>query len=184
MKRRVGTKAIARLGLLATVAVALGYVEYLLPLTAIPGIKLGLSNAVLLYALFLMDAASAAILMILKVGLSGLLFGGASAMLYSLAGGVMSLTAMLLFRRIKGLGAVGVSVAGAFFHNAGQMALACFMVESRAILAYAPVLIVSAAVTGTLTGLAAEGCMRALKKHRRRAAEEPAQGIQSDGKEP
>lgn len=155
MNTRWNASAIAKLGLLTAVALVLGYVEHLLPITGIPGVKLGLANTVLLYALYLLDVPSAILLMILKVGLSGLLFGGVAAMLYSFAGGVFSLLVMLLARRMKGLSVVGVSVLGAAAHNVAQLAVACFVVETRAILAYLPVLLLSAAITGLLTGLVA-----------------------------
>lgn len=162
MNKRWGASAIAKLGLLTAVALVLGYIEHLLPVTGIPGVKLGLANTVLLYALYLLDVPSAILLMLLKVGLSGLLFGGAAAMLYSFAGGVVSLAVMILARKAKGLSIVGVSVLGATAHNAAQMAVACFVVETRAILAYLPVLLLAAAVTGVLTGIIARYVMRGL----------------------
>ena len=162
MNTRWNASIIAKLGLLTAVALVLGYVEHLLPITGIPGVKLGLANTVLLYALYLLDVPSAILLMILKVGLSGLLFGGVAAMLYSFAGGVVSLIVMLLARRMKGLSVVGVSVLGAAAHNVAQLAVACFVVETRAILAYLPVLLLSAAITGVLTGLVARYAFRAL----------------------
>ena len=162
MKSRWNASAIAKLGLLTAVALVLGYFEHLLPVTGIPGVKLGLANTVLLYALYLLDVPSAILLMFLKVGLSGLFFGGVAAMLYSLAGGVVSLIVMILARRMKGLSVVGVSVLGALAHNIGQMAVACFVVGTRAILAYLPVLLIAAAVTGTLTGVIARYTFRGL----------------------
>lgn len=162
MNKRWSASAIAKLGLLTAVALVLGYVEHLLPITGIPGVKLGLANTVLLYALYLMDVPSAILLMFLKVGLSGLLFGGVAAMLYSFAGGAFSLLVMILARRMKGLSVVGVSVLGAAAHNVAQMAVACFVVETRAILAYLPVLLVAAVVTGLLTGLIARYTFRGL----------------------
>lgn len=162
MNTRWNASAIAKLGLLTAVALVLGYVEHLLPITGIPGVKLGLANTVLLYALYLLDIPSAILLMILKVGLSGLLFGGVAAMLYSFAGGVVSLLVMILARRMKGLSVVGVSVLGAAAHNIAQLAVACFVVETRAILAYLPVLLLSAAITGVLTGLVARYTFRGL----------------------
>ena len=163
MNRRWSASVVAKLGLLTAVAIVLGYFEYLLPVTGIPGVKLGLANTVLLYALYLIDVPSAILLMFLKVGLSGLLFGGPAAMLYSLAGGVLSLIVMILARKSKGLSIVGVSVLGAVSHNIAQMAVACFVVETRAILAYLPILLVAAAVTGTLTGLIARYTFRGLR---------------------
>ena len=162
MNRRWGASAIAKLGLLTAVAIVLGYFEHLLPVTGIPGVKLGLANTVLLYALYLLDIPSAILLMFLKVGLSGLLYGGPAAMLYSFAGGVLSLAVMILARKSKGFSVVGVSVLGAVAHNAAQMLVACWIVESRAILAYLPVLLVAAALTGTLTGLIARYTFRGL----------------------
>ena len=163
MNRRWSASVVAKLGLLTAVAIVLGYFEYLLPVTGIPGVKLGLANTVLLYALYLIDVPSAILLMLLKVGLSGLLFGGPAAMLYSLAGGVLSLIVMILARKSKGLSIVGVSVLGAVSHNIAQMAVACFVVETRAILAYLPILLFAAAVTGTLTGLIARYTFRGLR---------------------
>ena len=163
MNRRWSASVVAKLGLLTAVAIVLGYFEYLLPVTGIPGVKLGLANTVLLYALYLIDVPSAILLMFLKVGLSGLLFGGPAAMLYSLAGGVLSLVVMILARKSKGLSIVGVSVLGAVSHNVAQMAVACFVVETRAILAYLPILLFAAAVTGTLTGLIARYTFRGLR---------------------
>ena len=162
MNRRWSASVVAKLGLLTAVAIVLGYFEYLLPVTGIPGVKLGLANTVLLYALYLIDVPSAILLMLLKVGLSGLLFGGPAAMLYSLAGGVLSLIVMILARKSKGLSIVGVSVLGAVSHNIAQMVVACFVVETRAILAYLPILLFAAAVTGTLTGLIARYTFRGL----------------------
>ena len=169
MNRRWDASAVAKLGLLTAVAIVLGYFEYLLPVTGIPGVKLGLANTVLLYALYLIDVPSAILLMFLKVGLSGLLFGGPAAMLYSFAGGALSLFIMILARKSKGLSVVGVSVLGAVSHNIAQMTVACFVVETRAILAYLPILLLAAAVTGTLTGLIARYSFKGLRPKRAEA---------------
>jgi heptaprenyl diphosphate synthase len=163
MKKAWSASTIAKLGLLTAVAIVLGYFEHLLPVSGIPGVKLGLANTVLLYALYLLDVPSAILLMFLKVGVSGLLFGGPAAMLYSFAGGVLSLVVMILARRLPGFSVVGVSVLGATAHNVGQMLIAIFIVETRAILAYLPILLIAAAVTGTLTGLIARYTFRGLR---------------------
>jgi heptaprenyl diphosphate synthase len=162
MNHRWNASAIAKLGLLTAVAIVLGYFEHLLPVTGIPGVKLGLANTVLLYALYLLDVPSVILLMFLKVGISGLLYGGPAAMLYSFAGGVLSVVVMILARKNRGLSVIGVSVLGAVAHNVAQMLIACFFIEMRAILAYLPVLLVAAALTGTLTGLIARYTFRGL----------------------
>ena len=159
-KQPMSAGTVARLGLLTAVALVLGYVEHLIPVTAIPGIKLGLANTVLLYALYLLDVPSAILLMILKVGLGGLFYGGFAAMLYSLAGGILSLFIMILVKKARGVSVVGVSVCGAAAHNIGQILIACFVVGIRAALAYLPVLLVAAAITGALTGIIAKYVFR------------------------
>lgn len=161
-----GIKKLARLALLTALMLVLGYVESLLPIAAgIPGVKIGLSNAVLLFALYLINEKSAALLMIMKVLLSGFLFAGLSAMLYALAGGAASLAVMIAIKRfIKDVSIIGVSVAGAVTHNIAQLAVAWAVLGQAAVLGYAPVLIACAVVAGVLTGFAAKGAETALRK--------------------
>ena len=104
---RPATQKIARFGLLTALALVLGLLDRAVPVSAIlggfvPGIKLGLANTVLLYAVYLMDWRSCILLMLTKVVLSGFLFGSLTAILYSLSGGVLSLLVMLLIRRYPG----------------------------------------------------------------------------------
>ena len=103
-RMNTSTQRVARFGLLTALALVLGLLDRAIPLTALlggaaPGIKLGLANTVLLYAVYLMDWPSAVLLMLTKVILSGFLFGSLTAILYSLSGGVLSLLVMLLVRK-------------------------------------------------------------------------------------
>ena len=148
----MNTKAIARYGLLTAMMLILGFLESRIPVAmAIPGVKLGLANAVLLYALYLMGGKSALILMVLKVVLSGLSFSGLSAMMYSAVGSALSLALMVLLKKIKGFSVLGVSVVGAAGHNVGQLAVACLITGSWAPMAQLPLLLVSAVLTGIAT---------------------------------
>lgn len=113
----MNTKArtVARFGLLAALSLVLGYLDRAVPLTwflsgAVPGIKLGLANTVLLYAVYLMDWRGCVLLMLTKVFLSGFMFGSMSAILYSLSGGMLSLAVMLLVRRNAKVGALVIGV--------------------------------------------------------------------------
>ena len=106
---------VARFGLLAALSLVLGYFDRAIPVTwflsgAVPGIKLGLANTVLLYAVYLMDWRSCILLMLTKVFLSGFLFGSLSALLYSLCGGALSLAVMLLVRRNARAGALVIAL--------------------------------------------------------------------------
>ena len=169
MNRRRNHQAVrwlTRMALLTAAAVVLGYIEHLIPMPgSIPGIKLGLANTVLLYAIYLLDVKSAFLLMVLKVGLSGLMYGGVSAMMFSFGGGLCSLVMMLLVKKLGGSGVsiIGVSVVGAVFHNVGQTAVAAFMVNTAALMGYVPFLLVAAVVTGVLTGIAGKYAIQGLR---------------------
>lgn len=107
---RPATQKIARFGLLTALALVLGLMDRAIPLSvilggALPGIKLGLANTVLLYAVYLMDWKSSVLLMLTKVLLSGLIYGSLSAIWFSLAGGVLSLLVMLMIRKKPARGA-------------------------------------------------------------------------------
>lgn len=115
---QTATQRIARFGLLTALALVLGLLDRAIPLTALlggaaPGIKLGLANTVLLYAVYLMDWHSAVFLMLTKVLLSGFLFGSLTAILYSLSGGILSLLVMLAIRKKPALGALAAGLAAA-----------------------------------------------------------------------
>ena len=117
-RNRFSTRNIVLCGLLTAMMLVLGFIESLLPVaTAVPGVKLGLSNGVLMFALYMLDAPTAFLLMLLKVVLSGLLFGGVSAMMYAMAGGVASMLVMILFKRFN-FSMLFVSMLGAVAHNA------------------------------------------------------------------
>ena len=160
------TRKLTRLALLTAAALVLGYLEALLPpiVPGVPGIKLGLANTTLLYAHYLLDAKSAWALAVMKVGLGALLYAGFGTALFSLAGAVLSLAAMLLVKRLGGenVSVLGVSVVGAAFHNVGQMLVFALVGSVRAALLYLPYLLAAAVVTGLLTGLAARYAIRAL----------------------
>ena len=153
-------------GLLLALMLVLGYVESLVPV-GIPGLKLGLSNGVLIFAVYMLDLPAAWILMGLKVLLSGLLFSGVSAMMYALAGGALSLALMSLLSRIRRLPPTAVSMAGGLAHNVGQVVMAMLVLHSpRAILGYMGLLMLVGLVCGALTGIAATAVMRHLRAGR------------------
>ncbi len=162
-------KDIARFGLLTAVALVLGYIESLIPLVpGVPGIKLGLANTVLLYAIYMMRAHHVVMLMIAKVLLSGFLFAGVSGMIYSFAGGILSVALMLLAKRKNGVSVVGVSVLGACAHNTGQLTVASAIVGTRAMLSFLPVLLLSALMAGLVTGIAAKHALPGIEREKRR----------------
>lgn len=156
------TKRLVLLAMLTAVAMILSYVESLLPSVGIPGVKMGLANIAVIFALFRFGWKEAAALSLVRVVLVSLLFGSVGAMLYSLAGAVLSLAVMALLRRIDRFSTVGISVAGGVAHNAGQILMAMLILQTRQLLGYLPVLAVSGIAGGVLTGLAAALLIRRI----------------------
>ena len=148
--------------MLTAVAMILSYVESLLPSVGIPGVKMGLANIAVIFALFRFGWKEAAALSLVRVVLVSLLFGSVGAMLYSLAGAVLSLAVMALLRRIDRFSTVGISVAGGVAHNAGQILMAMLILQTKQLLVYLPVLAVSGIAGGVLTGLAAALLIRRI----------------------
>lgn len=156
------TKRLVLLAMLIAVAMILSYVESLLPSVGIPGVKMGLANIAVIFALFRFGWKEAAALSLVRVVLVSLLFGSVGAMLYSLAGAVLSLAVMALLRRIDRFSTVGISVAGGVAHNAGQILMAMLILQTKQLLGYLPVLAVSGIAGGVLTGLAAALLIRRI----------------------
>ena len=130
------TKRLVLLAMLTAVAMILSYVESLLPSVGIPGVKMGLANIAVIFALFRFGWKEAAALSLVRVVLVSLLFGSVGAMLYSLAGAVLSLAVMALLRRIDRFSTVGISVAGGVAHNAGQILMAMLILQTKQLLGW------------------------------------------------
>lgn len=155
------TKKVATFGLLTAMALVLSYVDRLVSLDFIaPGIRLGLGNTVLLYAVYMMRTRDAILLMALKVTLSSLLFGF-TQFPYSLAGGVLSLIAMCCTYRMR-FSIITVSILGGVAHNVGQIVVAALMTTTALIITYLPILVVFGVIMGLATGLVAKYVLRAL----------------------
>lgn len=159
------TSRLTLLAVLLSLALILGYVESLIPIMpGVPGVKLGLSNIVLLISLYVLGVKETIILMFLKVLLSTALFGNVSVMLYSLAGGILSVAAMVIGKKLLKLSIIGTSVLGGVFHNVGQVALAAIVLHSPSLLKlYMPVLMLVGILTGVLTGIVAKLILKHLK---------------------
>ena len=147
---------VAYLGVFLGLALVCSYVESLIPFYfGIPGVKLGLTNIVIVLMLYCVGAKEAFTISVLRVVLASFLFGNMFSILYSLAGGILSFGVMYLLMRTKKLGLLPISICGGLFHNIGQLAVAAFVVENYRIVYYLPVLLIAGAVTGLLIGIAA-----------------------------
>lgn len=150
-------KNIAFYGMMIALALVFSYLESFIPINAlipIPGVKLGLSNIVVLFALYTMKPIDAFVISIIRIFIAGLLFGNPMTIAYSIVGGMLSLFVMWLLKKTK-LSIVGVSMVGGICHNMGQLIVAVVLTETVRIAYYLPVLLISGMVTGLLMGIVA-----------------------------
>ena len=166
---RFSTKAITTCAVLAALALALSYLESFFPpllLLPLPGVKLGLANIVTVYALYALGASSALAILVVRCLLGSLFAGNASALLFSLLGGLAAMLVMIALHALPRLSVYGVSVGGAAAHNCGQVAAAMLTLGSAAPLAYLPFLLVVSVFAGALTGFVAALLFRAMRHAR------------------
>lgn len=163
---KLTTKKLALCAVLTALALGLSTLESLFPvsvLVPLPGIKLGLANIVTVFALYRLGDISALTILIARCLLGAMFAGNASALLFSLMGGVLAMLTMIVLRRVRGLSVYGVSIAGAAAHNIGQICAAMVVLGGTAVLGYLPVLLGVSLITGTLTGFVASLMFRAMR---------------------
>ena len=159
------TKRVAFLGMCIALSMILSYFESLIPpLVAVPGIKVGLPNLVMVFMLYKIGWKETAIVSILRVILVGILFGTPLSMIYSLAGATLSLIGMILLKKTNLFAPVTVSVVGGILHNVGQIVTACIVMSTSQIAYYLPVLLISGTVAGIIIGYVAALILKRLEK--------------------
>ena len=142
----MSAKKTAFYGMFLALALVAGYIEQLIPINlGIPGVKLGLANIVTMLLLYIVGVPVACLISVLRILLSGFLFGSGFAMVYSAAGAAMSMLVMALLKKTKKFSSVGVSV--------GQIIVAMIVLETKALAYYLPILILSGLVAGILIGI-------------------------------
>ena len=156
-------KTMTRMALLSAIALTIFWVEAQIPMPIpVPGVKLGLANLIIVIALYKMRLSEVFLLSIVRILLSGFLFGNYFSILYSLAGGLLSLAVMALLKKTGDFSVMGISMAGGVFHNVGQLVVAMMVVETFSVGYYLPVLLVAGLVTGFLIGVAAGEMLKRL----------------------
>ncbi len=150
----MSSKKTATFGVLVALAFIFSYVESTIPFNfAVPGMKLGFANIIVLVTLYLLGSKEAFVISMIRIILVGFTFGNLNTMMYSLAGGLLSFAVMALAKRFDGFSIWGVSVLGAIFHNVGQVAVAMLVLQTSALIGYLPFLLVFGIISGVVIGI-------------------------------
>ena len=159
------TKKVAFLGMCVALSMILSFVESQIPpLVAVPGVKVGLPNIVMVFMLYKIGAKETAIVSIIRVILVGFLFGTPLSMIYSLVGAALSLIGMIILKKTNLFAPVTVSVVGGILHNVGQILTARFVMDTAEIAYYLPVLFISGTIAGIVIGYVAGLILKRLEK--------------------
>ncbi|MCD7774152.1 MAG: Gx transporter family protein [Clostridiales bacterium] len=161
----------AVMGILGAVALALSFLESLIPDIAFlpPGAKLGLSNIAVMFAALTLSCVDGLFIVLLKSGFVFLTRGAASFFM-SFSGGMLSyivlVIAVMLSKKLKtGFSYIGISVICAVFHNVGQVAAASIYTKTNLAAAYLPLLIIFGIFSGVITGIILRAVMPVLVKY-------------------
>lgn len=161
--KKNNAKKTALSALMTSLALIFSYIEVLLPFNpAIPGIKLGIANLVIIVTLYYLGPRYALTVNIIRVLVAGLLFSGLFGAAYSLAGALLSFTVMVLLKKTGLFSVTGVSIAGGVAHNLGQILVAAFLVSNIKMFVYFPVLIISGVLSGAAIGIISYLILRRL----------------------
>lgn len=145
---------VALYGILIALAFIFSYVEALIPLPVpVPGMKLGLANLVNIVGLYTVGAAGTIAVGLIRIVMVGFTFSNPGSMLYALSGGVLSLAAMALAKKMDWFDKTGVSILGGVCHNIGQLSMAAWITGTASVFSYLPVLLVAGVITGAVIGL-------------------------------
>ena len=158
------TKKLTVMALTTAVAMILSFVESQIPaFVAVPGVKVGLANIAVVFALYRLGWKEAAAISLVRVVMVSMLFGSIASLFYSLAGAILSLTGMGLLKKTERLTEIMVSVTGGILHNIGQIAMACLILETAALRYYLPFLLVSGIIAGVVVGLVSAVLVQRVK---------------------
>ena len=156
---------VAYFGVFTALALIFSYVETLIPIhLGIPGVKLGLANLIIVITLYKMGTKESYILSVVRIVLAGFIFANMFSILYSMAGGLLSLTVMVFLKQTDKFSVMGISMAGGVFHNIGQLIMAAIVLESLSITYYLPALLIAGVLTGFLIGFIANEMLKRLSK--------------------
>lgn len=167
MKYRGKAVLVAEYGMLIALACIFSYIEAINPLPLPVGMKLGLANLVSVVGLYLVGIPGTVAVSLIRILLMGFMFSP-SGLIYSLAGGILSLILMIAAKKSGRFSKIGVSVIGGIGHNIGQITAAAWMVKTAGVFTYLPLLliagVIAGAVIGVLGGLIVERIQNVVKR--------------------
>lgn len=169
MKKGSSAASVATYGMLIALAFILSFIEAMIPIPlGIPGIKLGLANLVTIVGLYTVGVKGTVAVSLTRIVLAGFTFGNMFSMIYSLAGGALSLLFMVICKKKDWFSQIGVSIIGGMGHNIGQLMIAAFVVQQAGVFYYLPALLIAGTLAGMVVGLIGGMIVERVSKYTRK----------------
>ena len=150
-------------GIYIALALIFSYIELLIPINfGLPGAKLGLANLVILIVLYNSGWKDALIVSVVRILISGILFGNAFSIVYSMVGGIFSLFTMIVLKKTNKFSMIGISAVGGVTHNIGQLFVAMVVLETVSVRYYLSLLILVGLFTGIIMGIVSKEVLKRL----------------------
>lgn len=165
MIKHTRVRQLCFLAIFCTISIILNYIEMLFRLFRNPGTKLGLANIVSLTILLCFGFKYALGVALLRIFIIGITFTNPYMMIYSLAGGFLSISIMALMVKTHLFSNIVVSIVGGVSHNIGQLLVAFVFFSTSAFIYYLPYLILLGIVSGTVVGIIAQIVYHKIKRH-------------------
>lgn len=154
MKNNISIKKIALIAIFITLSLILSYVDSLIPINImVPGIKIGLANLIIIYSLYMLGIKEAIFISIIRVVISSILFGSILTFVYSLTGAIVSLLIMVILKSFTSLTVITISIIGGVMHNMTQIIVAIILMNTKEIVYYLPILILTGVISGMMIGI-------------------------------
>lgn len=160
------TKKITLLSILAASAIVINYFESMLPNLA-PGVKLGLSNGIIVVTLSLFGSWEALLITLIRSVTAPLLSGNPMGIAFSLPAGICSTLIMAILFKCdnKHFSTPGISAAGAITHNLVQLSMASIIYGTFGLFTtYLPIMMISGLLTGIFIGIISFILVNRIKK--------------------
>lgn len=149
------TKHLALCSILTAIALTIFVAEQQIPvIIPIPGIKLGLSNIITLFALIFLSPKEAFGILFARILLGSFFTGNPSTLIYRFSGGIICFIAeWLLLKLFSDKYIKEISAVGAIIHNITQLTVAGIVLKTSYVFYYFPYLLIAGIVTGYFTGV-------------------------------
>ena len=160
------TKDITTIGVLTAISVVISIIESYFDFigSVIPGLKLGLANIVIIFALYKYNFKTAISISLVRVFIVALLRTGFGLnFFFSLVGAIFSIISMALVKKTH-LSTVGVSIVGSIFHSIGQVLIGTLILDNYNVMYYLPYLLLFSVPTGILIGIIAKRLLKYTEK--------------------